>query len=78
MLKVGSLFAGIGGFRQALTLLEKDFGLKQDTVAYSEIDASAVNTYKSVFDTKDEIAIGDIVAFCEMKMRYSIYLILIC
>lgn len=59
------LFAGIGGFRQALTLLEKDFGLKQDTIAYSEIDASAVNTYKSVFNTEGEIAIGDIVAFCE-------------
>ena len=59
------LFAGIGGFRQALTLLEKDFNFKQDTVAYSEIDASAVSTYTSVFNTDGEIAIGDIVSFCE-------------
>lgn len=59
------LFAGIGGFRQALTLLQKDFNFEQDTVAYSEIDDSAVNTYNSVFDTEGEIAIGDIVAFCE-------------
>ena len=45
------LFAGIGGFRQALTLLQNDFGIHQKTVAFSEIDESAVRTYKSAFDT---------------------------
>lgn len=61
------LFAGVGGFRQALTLLGEDFSLEQKTVAYSEIDESAVKTYTSVYDTTGETAIGDIVAFCENK-----------
>ncbi len=65
------LFAGIGGFRQALTLLQNDFGIHQKTVAFSEIDESAVRTYKSAFDTTGEIEIGDIVAFCEDKNLLS-------
>ena len=65
------LFAGIGGFRQALTLLQNDFGIHQKTVAFSEIDESAVRTYKSAFDTTSEIEIGDIVAFCEDKKQLS-------
>ena len=59
------LFAGIGGFRQALTLLQKDFGLEQETIAFSEIDANAKKTYKAAFDTADELDIGDIVAFTD-------------
>lgn len=65
------LFAGIGGFRQALTLLQDDFGFEQDTIAFSEIDESAVRTYKAAFDTTNEIEIGDIVAFCENKELVS-------
>ena len=65
------LFAGIGGFRQALNLLQNDFGIHQKTVAFSEIDESAVRTYKSAFDTTSEIEIGDIVAFCEDKKQLS-------
>ena len=61
------LFAGVGGFRQALTLLGNDFSVEQKTIAYSEIDESAVKTYTSVYDTAGETAIGDIVAFCEDK-----------
>lgn len=57
------LFAGIGGFRQALTLMCHDFNIPQSTIAFSEIDESAVRSYKSVFDTTGEIEIGDIVAF---------------
>lgn len=61
------LFAGVGGFRQALTLLSKDFKIEQETVAFSEIDYSATRTYTSVYDTTDEIEIGDIVSFCEQE-----------
>lgn len=61
------LFAGIGGFRQALTLLGNDFNIDQKTVAFSEIDRSAVQTYKSVFDAAGEIEIGDIASFCEKE-----------
>lgn len=57
------LFAGIGGFRQALTLLSKDFDIEQETIAFSEIDESAVKSYKAIYDATDEIEMGDIVAF---------------
>ena len=61
------LFAGIGGFRQALTLLGHDFGVEQKTIAFSEIDESAVKTYKAAFDTLSELEMGDIVAFNQNK-----------
>ncbi len=61
------LFAGIGGFRQTLTLLQKDFGVKQETIAYSEIDENAVKSYKCAFETSNEIQMGDIVSFCEKE-----------
>ena len=57
------LFAGIGGFRQALTLLSEDFGISQTTVAFSEIDPSAVKSYKAIYNTDNELEMGDIVAF---------------
>ena len=57
------LFAGIGGFRQALDLLCNDFDLQSKNVGFSEIDANATNTYKANFDTSDEVELGDIVSF---------------
>ena len=65
------LFAGIGGFRQALNLLENDFLLEQETIAFSEIDECAIKTYKSVFETSNEIEIGDIVTFCENEQSIN-------
>lgn len=58
------LFAGIGGFRRALDLLEKDKIMDFECVGYSEIDANAVKTYTINFKPKKkEIALGDIVSF---------------
>ena len=57
------LFAGIGGFRQALTLLSEDFNFEQRTVGFSEIDKNAVKTYKAAFDTSGETEMGDIIEF---------------
>lgn len=65
------LFAGIGGFRQALTLLGYDFGIVQKTIAFSEIDENAVKTYKSAFDTIGELEMGDIVAFNQSRSNIS-------
>ena len=65
------LFAGIGGFRQALTLLGHDFGIEQKTIAFSEIDESAVKTYKAAFDTCGELEMGDIVAFNQNRSNIS-------
>ena len=57
------LFAGIGGFRRAIDLVGQDNNIPFKCVAYSEIDAKAVQTYCTNFDTENELAIGDIVEF---------------
>ena len=57
------LFAGIGGFRQALNLIEKDFNLPFKCIGFSEIEKNAITTYKANYDTTNEIEMGDIVAF---------------
>ena len=38
------LFSGIGGFRQALELISKDWGLKFDNIGFSEIEPNAVTS----------------------------------
>ncbi len=58
------LFAGIGGFRQALNLVQKDAGVPMECVGYSEIDKKAKQTYKAVYKpSADELDMGDIVSF---------------
>lgn len=60
------LFAGIGGFRQAMNLIEKDFKIPFKCIGYSEIDAKAKLTYKTIYTPNDsEIDMGDIVAYNE-------------
>jgi len=63
LIKHLELFAGVGGFRQAFELLGKDFNFDVHSVAFSEIDDSATQTYKANFDTSAGIEIGDIVSF---------------
>lgn len=67
MLNHLELFAGIGGFRQAIELLGKDFSIKNNCVGFSEIDPYATITYKANFNTEIEIEIGDIVKFTSDK-----------
>ena len=57
------LFSGIGGFRQALNLIQKDFSIPFNCIAFSEIEKNAIATYKANYDTTGEIEIGDIVTF---------------
>ena len=57
------LFAGVGGFRRAMDLISLDLAFPIQTVAYSEIDSKATITYNANYDTTNELAIGDIVAF---------------
>ncbi len=59
------LFAGIGGFRQAIETLCKDFDMQSENVAFSEIDSYATKTYKANFQTENEIEMGDIVSFVQ-------------
>lgn len=70
-LKHLELFAGIGGFRLALELLGKDFGVNMHCVGYSEIDSYATQSYKANFNTDNELEIGDIVKFTENKKNIS-------
>lgn len=65
------LFAGIGGFRQAMTGIQKDFGIPFDCLAFSEIDVNAIKTYKANYATDNEIEMGDIVTFNEDLSRYD-------
>ena len=57
------LFSGIGGFRQALNLIQKDFNIPFNCVAFSEIEKNAIATYKANYDTNGEVEMGDIVSF---------------
>lgn len=61
------LFAGVGGFRRAMDLITRDLDFPIQTVAYSEIDNKASVTYNANFDTANELAMGDIVAFVNDK-----------
>ena len=54
------LFAGIGGFRLPLEKL----GFK--CIGFSEIDKKAIDVYKSNFNTKSEIELGDITKLSEI------------
>ncbi len=62
-LKHLELFAGIGGFRKAIDLLSKDFGIDAECVGFSEKDSYAIKTYKSNYDTESEVELGDIEDF---------------
>lgn len=59
------LFAGIGGFRQAIELLGNDFSIPNQCIGFSEIDQFASKTYKANFKLLNEVEIGDIVKFTE-------------
>lgn len=62
------LFAGIGGFRRAMDALTNDHIMDFHCVGYSEIDPKAETTYRvNYIIDKDEIAMGDIVAFTSDK-----------
>ena len=53
-MKFIDLFSGIGGFRSAL---EKN---GHECIAYSEIDKYAKKSYQAIYDTENEIDLGDI------------------
>lgn len=57
------LFSGIGGFRRAADLLERDTGLNMDCIAFSEIDAHALKTYESNYDLNGEVRMNNIMDF---------------
>lgn len=65
------LFAGIGGFRQAIDALCEDFDMQSENVGFSEIDGYATKTYKANFETENETEMGDIVSFVQEKQNIA-------
>lgn len=64
------LFAGIGGFRHALDLIQQDMSVPMECVGFSEIDKNARSTYCANFHPTDvEVDIGDIVSFTADKKK---------
>lgn len=61
------LFAGVGGFRRAMDLIAHDLNFLIETIAYSEIDNKAIDTYNANYDTTGEIMMGNIVEFVHNK-----------
>ena len=65
------LFSGVGGFRKAIELFCELNFLQSNCVGYSENDKYASITYKSNFDTKDDLELGDICEFTENRNYIS-------
>lgn len=59
------LFAGIGGFRMASELINKDTGIPLQCVGFSEIDKYALNTYYANYQISSETEMNDIISFTD-------------
>lgn len=68
MLKVLSLFSGIGAFEKALDNLEVDY----DLVGYCEIDKYASKSYAAIHDVSEDMNFGDITKLDESKLPKDI------
>lgn len=59
------LFAGVGGFRKAMDYISNDTNININTVAFSEIDRKATDTYCANYNIDGETVMGDIVNFVQ-------------
>ncbi len=66
-MKYIEIFAGIGGFRKALELLQNDNNIKFKCVGFSEIDTYALRTYTSNYNLNGEVRMDDITKFVESQ-----------
>lgn len=66
-MKYIEIFAGIGGFRRAMELLQKDSKVDFKCVGFSEIDTYAINTYSSNYNLNGEVRMNNITEFVENK-----------
>jgi DNA (cytosine-5)-methyltransferase 1 len=62
-LKYLDLFSGIGGFRLAMERASTNSNISSRCLGYSEIDKYALLTYRSNFNTTEEVDLGDITQF---------------
>lgn len=65
------IFSGIGGFRRAMDLLNRDFSTEFSCQAFSEIDQFAIKNYQANYNLDGEIQMGDINTFasCEESIQ---------
>ena len=63
-MKFIDLFSGIGGFRSALELNG------HECIAYSEVDKFAKQSYQAIYNTEDEIDLGDITKISEEYLSH--------
>jgi DNA (cytosine-5)-methyltransferase 1 len=71
MVKVLSLFTGIGAFEKALDNL----GIKYELVNYSEIDKFASRSYCAIHNVDESLNLGDITKINEKELPCDIDLI---
>jgi DNA (cytosine-5)-methyltransferase 1 len=71
MIKILSLFSGIGAFEKALKNLNIDFEL----VAYCDFDKYASKSYSAIHDVSEDMNLGDITKIDETKLPKDIDLI---
>ena len=71
MLKLLSLFSGIGAFEKALQNLDIDYEL----VAYSEIDEQASKSYTAIHGVNESLNLGDITKINEKELPKDIDLL---
>ncbi len=65
------LFAGVGGFRKAFDYIQKDLGIENETIGFSEIDSKASQKYAANYNTEGEIVLGDILNFINNKNEFQ-------
>jgi DNA (cytosine-5)-methyltransferase 1 len=65
------IFSGIGGFRQALDHLNKDYSKSFRCKAFSEIDPYAIKNYEANYDLNGEVRMGDINAFTSKESKVN-------
>ena len=71
MLRLLSLFSGIGAFEKALQNLDIDYEL----VAYSEIDEQASKSYAAIHNVDESLNLGDITKINEKELPKDIDLL---
>lgn len=71
MIKILSLFSGIGAFEKALKNLNIDFAL----VAYCDFDKYASKSYSAIHGVSEDMNLGDITKIDETKLPKDIDLI---
>ena len=70
MIRIGSLFSGIGAFEKALANL----GIEHEVAFFSEIDKYAIKSYCKIHNVNQDKNIGDITKINIKKYEKTSYI----